>query len=264
MKIKKFFWSIIYLIFLFFLPLHSQTSLSISPLEARFKISPDQSKKEVILISNTSSQTVKVEVFPIDWYYDREGIPLLLDSPGDKFTQSCREWVKVRGQNFTLHPGKKEYVRYSVSVPKNALPGDYWAALCFEPEVDEEKKEHLDVMTITQRLFVSIWVRVGKEKIQGKISSLSYEEGKNGGVINVSLLNTGRFYFYSQGKLKIKENHRKLKEIQLPEEIVLPQKERNLRIHLEKKILPGEYTLHCSLKVSSDQWLEMDKRIFIK
>lgn len=266
MEGKKFFWSIVYIIFIFlsFSPLHSQISLSVSPLEERFQISPQKSKKGIILISNTSSQAVRVRVSSIDWSYDKQGNPVFLDSEVTSFPQSCREWVKLKRQDFTVNPGKKEYIHYSVSVPKNALPGDYWAALCFEPEVDEGKKEHLDVMTIGQRLIVSLWVRVGKERIQGKISGLSYEKVNNGGVINVSLVNTGRFSFYSGGKLEIKENQGKLKEIQLPEELILPQSERDLRIRLEERISPGEYTLHCALKVSSNHSLEKDKRLLIK
>lgn len=237
-----------------------QTSLSISPLQTELGISPGKNKKASILIGNDSFAPVRINVKVESWYLDDEGVPIFNGS--QPFPFSCQDWIEVESSPIDIRPGSNKEVSFKVSVPKGISPGHYWAAVSFEPQVKEESDYQGDGMLIQQRIISGVFIKVGKFKPAGKILDIttSPEEKLKELVINYE--NSGRSYFFSSGQLEIiNAKGKKILKTQLPGELILPQSKRQVRFVLDEKLVPGRYSIKCSLEIPSMKKVEFNKEL---
>lgn len=246
-----------------FVFLISQTSLSLSPLQFDFKISPGKSKKETIYIANDSFDPIQIKAYLKDWTLEKDGTLILADILQSSF--SCKAWIKLDLREFDLAPGERKPIRYEITIPENSIPGHYWAAISFVSSAKELPTGQRDKMVIRENVMSGIFVQIGKYKPEVRIVDLVLYGNNGKKEIGIEMENKGRFYFWTAGRIEIKdEQGKRIISKELPEERILPGTSRELRLILDEQIEAGNYTTTCSLKLPSRKTLEFQKDIAIK
>jgi hypothetical protein len=241
----------------------SQTSLSLFPLQFDFKISPGKTKKETIYIANDSFDPIHIKADIKDWTLEKDGTFILADSLQSSF--SCKAWIRLDIEEFNLAPGERKPIRYKITVPKNSTPGHYWAAISFVSRAKELPIGQMDKMVIRENVMSGIFVQIGNDKPEGRIVDLILYENNGEKEIKIDIENEGRFYFWTDGRIEIKDGKdKRIISKELPEERILPGARRELRLTLDEKIEPGNYSVICILKLPSHKTLEFQKNIAFK
>ncbi len=238
----------------------SQTSLSLFPLQFDFKISPGKTKKEILYLENDSIDPIHIKADIKDWTLKNDGTFIFADSLQSSF--SCRDWIKLDIDEFNLAPGERKPIRYEINVPKNANPGHYWAAISFVTRAKDLPTGQMDKMVIRENVMSGIFVQIGKAKPEGLIVDMILYKNNGEREIKIDIENEGRFYFWTDGQIEIEDDKgKRIISQELPEERILPGTRRELRLTLDEKIEPGNYSVTCILKLPSHQTLEFQKNI---
>jgi hypothetical protein len=238
----------------------SQSSLSLFPLQFDFKISPGKNKKETIYITNEGFDPIHIKAYIRDWTVEKDGTFILADVLQSSF--SCRDWIELDVEEFHLDPGERKPIQYKITVPKNATLGHYWAALSFVSSAEELPPGQMDKMVIRENVMSGIFVQIGKDKPEGRIVDVVLYKSNGEKEIKIDLENEGRFYFWTSGRIDIKdEKGNSIISQELPGERILPGTRLELRLTVDEKIEPGNYSVSCILKIPSHKTLEFQKDI---
>lgn len=110
--------------------------IAISPATAKgrddrtrfsYAVNPGQQVTDHVLVSNVGSTKLAIKVFATDAYNTDDGGYALLDSNAQ--AKDVGSWVRFSGGKkmltLNLGPGKSEIVRFTVTVPADARPGDH-------------------------------------------------------------------------------------------------------------------------------------------
>ena len=254
-------WLLLFFFLLF--AIKGQTSLTFSPLHSEFKISPGKSKKEVVIIGNDSPHPVYVKADLKSWFLDEEGVSFLPDK--DQFFYSCKEWIELEDREFQLLPGERKSVQYKISVPKETLPGHYWAAIGFETGAQEDLKGRMDRIIIKEKIMSGVFIQVGKPEPEGRIVDLSVGGKRGAKQLDILVQNEGSFYFWTEGYVEVAdEGGMKILERDLPEEIILPGSKRELKVLLDDKLSSGKYSVTCRIQLPTKKVLQLKRNIVIE
>jgi len=254
--------ALIFLLSLISLSIKGETSFSVSPLSINFKIPQGKTKKSIITIINESNKPLRVIIKLEDWSYGKEGTLILPES--DSYSHSCKSWIKLNVKELKL-TSKEKIIKYSISVPKETTPGDYWTAISFETQPYKDTSEPLNALLIKHKIITGIYVRVGKAKPEAEITDLEIKENQEGLTAILTVKNKGSFIFPTKGKLEIKdEKGKKLLKLELPEENILPMSERNLILYINKKLPSGNYFVYCELELPPSKNVEFRKNLFLE
>lgn len=106
---------------LFFISLVSiaDASLSISPLKHELTIEADQSKSEIIKVTNNSDAPITLYTAKEDFVAgDDSGTPTFV-KPQEQTSDvySLSNWISIENGNITLAKGETREVRFTVKVP---------------------------------------------------------------------------------------------------------------------------------------------------
>lgn len=151
-------------IFLAFLTLFIVDSafanLSISPLKFEFSMNTNDSKTDVVKITNNSDKSVTLYTSKEDFIaWDDTWTPTFV-KPKDKTTDefSLSAWINIENWNITLAPRETREVRFTIKTPTNAEPGwHYWAVF-----FSEWAKNWWQV-AVVQRLWALVLINVAWE-----------------------------------------------------------------------------------------------------
>ncbi len=263
MYLKKFL-IFFFLFFSFFsLILKSQTCFSVSPLNVNLKISPGKTKKGTIIINNGNIRPLRIAIRLENWYLKRDGNLVILGA--DNSLHSCKDWIKLNFEEFELSPGETKFIKYVISVPKKVVSGDYWCAISFETIPYKDSNKPINRMLVKEKIMIGVYVRIGKTKSEVEITNLKISEKDEGIETIITIKNKGDFIFETSGKFEISdENGKKLIELELPEEKIFPNSERDLLLIIENKLPPGNYLLKCKLKIPSKKNIEFKENILLR
>jgi hypothetical protein len=160
--------------------------ISISPVDSKgattgrtrfsYKVDPGQTVTDHVKVSNPGTTTVDITVFAADAYNDDNG-DFALRPTADKSSDAA-SWTAFEGKpqlKITLAHGQSKVVTFTVTVPKNATPGDHAAGVLAAATTAGQ-------VAVERRIADRMYVRVsGKLQPSLTISSFAatYHNGLN-------------------------------------------------------------------------------------
>jgi hypothetical protein len=169
-------------------------------------IPPGQSKAGRIEIKNASNESKAVKVYIEDWVYTSDDGSKRFMPPATS-DLSCANWISFAPGEFTVPAFGKQYVNYTVRVPKDATGGHY-AVLFFESAMGktQEKTEAMVSMPVAVRIASLFYIEPeGTINRAGQLGKLSLERKSNSEplAINLDFKNTGNVDIIAGGNFDI-------------------------------------------------------------
>jgi hypothetical protein len=117
----------------------------------------------VVTSSDTTAQRYRIKVE--HFVFNEKGTVRTV--PPDE--HSLAPWIKLNPKEFELAPKESRMIRIAVVPPARVKPGEYWAALEFEPLQGQVAEAERDGRTVTLQIISSILVPV-----IGQVGQLNY------------------------------------------------------------------------------------------
>jgi len=240
-----------------------QVFFGISPIRVEQEGKPGDSLTDVFYVRNNAAAPIRIKVYTENWRLREDGVPVFIGTQPVPY--SCREWIKVNPQDFRLLPNEVKSVRYTVAIPAEASPAGYHASVSFEnvPDISPGKKESR--MIFTGKIAAAIYVKVGKVEPVAQILDLKLLKDKGASYAVLVIKNPGKTHFRTQGGVEIYDaSGRKTLQAEIPNEVVLPESQREVKCPLPKEPPPGTYKAVCRLDIGRAELLGFEKEWFIK
>lgn len=175
-------------------------SIQVAPQRFIFRI--DQPVTEEVIVTNTSSESIRVKVYP-------EMVPEQSSS------EYLGDWLVIYPRVLSLKAGEKRLVRFSIRVPENLESGEYRSLLFFEelPPKQEQVKDQgemaLDLKLLT-KLGINLYGQVGQVVHQGEVEEVEVSLRNQQLLIQGNFLNQGNAHLLLTTELKIFDSVGKL------------------------------------------------------
>jgi P pilus assembly chaperone PapD len=240
-----------------------QVFFGITPIRVEQEGKPGDTITDIFYVRNNATAPIRLKVYTENWRLQDDGVPVFIGS--QLVPYSCRDWVKANPQDFRLLPNEVKSVRYTVAIPADAAPAGYHASVSFEsvPDISPEKKESR--MIFTGKIAAAIYVKVGKVVPVGQILDLKFLKDKEASYVVLAVKNTGNTHSRTQGRVEIyNASGRKSLEVEIPNEVTLPESQREIKCPLQKPLPPGTYKAVCRLDIGRAELLGFEKELLIK
>ena len=106
------------------------TSIGVAPGRLEISVPAAQRTTGRITLSNSADEPCKVKCYCLDYARKSNGDIQLAASGESKWSPT--RWIELDPKELTLGPGEDKEVSYSLSVPADTPPGEYWAVALFE------------------------------------------------------------------------------------------------------------------------------------
>jgi P pilus assembly chaperone PapD len=243
--------------------LQGQIFFGVTPIRIELKAKPGSQITDVFYVRNNSAKPMRIKVFAENWFLKEDGTPNFI---GDKETTfACREWIKVNPFDFRIQPGEIKTVRFTVSVPEGTPDGGYHAAVSFENVPEAPAGGKLGQVAFTGKIAAAVYVVVGKVQPEGALEDLTFVQSDDSQQIKLKLSNSGKTHYRLSGNVVIKNSQgKKVAELEVPDDPVLPGTERYVTIGLKEKLAPGNYQVQVRLDIGRDEIIGLEKEITVK
>lgn len=226
-------------------PLFAQgqvSGLSISPLTFDIHARPGETISNLIKVANSGSIPLQVRMEAQDFYPVGEegGVALREHSQGET-QESLASWIQVSPQIFTLRPGEKQEVQFSVSVPANNAFGGHYASILASWSGVQVQGGSRIAQKVGSLVLLQI---VGQAKEELSIASFDIPAFSESGPLTFSsrFLNTGTVHVKPRGYIEVKNMFGKeIAKISLPQKNVLPDSTRKIDVPWDGTFLLGKY-----------------------
>lgn len=130
----------------------------ITPPRFELVVKPGEKSRQVLEITNASSQAAKYFFKTADWTLDKVG--------GVTFDEtlpvgSCRPWVAIEKREITVAGGGKYRYRLEIAVPTDAASGECRFALLIEGEPQAVKPANGPAIPMSGRIGIIVYVKIG-------------------------------------------------------------------------------------------------------
>jgi hypothetical protein len=160
---------------------------------------------------------------------------------------SASSWLIYSPAETTVTPGNLHAIRVTVSVPKDATPGDHLTALIVEQRPDNIKllTENRRQMVIRYRMGAVFYIKVPQLRRQGSLESLRAEAIADQVVVTPLLKNAGNSVIRPLTSLKVTDSSGvSIAELPPKESLpVLGGAELLQPLVLDTRLAPGTYTV---------------------
>src|SRR5689334_15600669 len=139
------------------------TGISLAPARLELEMQPGSETTVVVNLDYHStaenSQPVRIIASLNDWTIDRSG-QVKFEKP-NTLPNSASSWLIYSPAETTVIPGNLHSIRVTVSVPKDATPGDHLTALVIEQRPDNIKlDQNRRQMVIKYRMAAAFYIKV--------------------------------------------------------------------------------------------------------
>ena len=190
------------------------------------------------------SQPVRIVASLNDWTIDRNG--QVQFERANTLPNSASSWLIYSPAETTVVPGNLHAIRVTVSVPKDATPGDHLSALIIEQRPDNLKlNENRRQMVIRYRMAAVFYIKVPQLRRHGSLESLRAEAKGDQVIITPLLKNDGNSVIRPLTSLKVTDSSG-LAIAELPQKESLPLlggAELIQPLVLETRLGPGTYSV---------------------
>src|ERR1044072_6682903 len=175
-------------------PQPNGTGISLAPARLELEMQPGSETTVVVNLDyhsiDAKSQPVRIIASLNDWTIDRSG-QVRFEKP-NTLANSASSWLIYSPAETTVITGKLHSICVTISVPKDATPGDHLTALIIEQRPDNIKLEqNRRQMVIKYRMAAVFYIKVTQLRRQGSLESLRAEATANQVVVTPLLKNTG-------------------------------------------------------------------------
>ena len=186
---------------LFLVAARGEASISVSPSYIEFEIGKGR-PSQALTVTNVTNEETRYRIQVVHFGFSKDGNVEMV--PPD--AHSLAPWIKCNPREFSLAPKASRAIRLTVIPPPSLAPGEYWAALWFEPlsmSVDSTadstgRRGSVHVMT---NLLIPIFGQVPRVDYRGELTNLAAARTSGGIAIVARLANTG------SGRLQVKGSY---------------------------------------------------------
>jgi hypothetical protein len=230
-------------------PTPTGNGISLAPARLELEMSPGQETTVVVTLdyhsTSENSQPVRIVASLNDWTIDRNGQVQFVRA--NTLPNSASPWLIYSPAETTVVPGNLHAIRVTVSVPKDATPGDHLSALIIEQRPDNLKllNENRRQMVIRYRMAAVFYIKVPQLRRQGSLESLRAEATADEVVVTPLLKNSGNSVIRPLTSLKVTDSAgTAVAELAQKESLpVLGGAELLQPLVLEARLAPGTYTV---------------------
>lgn len=130
----------------------------VSPPRFELTASAGKSAREVVEISNPSTQSARFAVHTADWNLDSDYGVNFNDALA---SDSCRPWVAIERREIEIPAGGRYRYRFEVAPPPDAAPGECRFALLIEGGKQEVKTASGLSFPVSGRIGIIVYVALG-------------------------------------------------------------------------------------------------------
>ena len=192
-------------------PTPPQTGSGISLAPARLELEMSAGSETTVVVNldyhgtTEHSQPVRIVASLNDWTIDRNG--QVQFERANTLPNSASSWLIYSPAETTVVPGNLHSIRVTVSVPKDATPGDHLSALIVEQRPDNIKlNENRRQMVIRYRMAAMFYIKVPQLRRQGSLESLRAEITGDQVVVTPLLKNSGNSVIRPLASLKVTDS----------------------------------------------------------
>ncbi|HEV2863757.1 MAG TPA: hypothetical protein VGX48_22370 [Pyrinomonadaceae bacterium] len=159
---------------------------------------------------------------------------------------SASPWLIYSPGEVLVEPGKTHSVRVTITVPKDAAPGDHLAALVIEQRPDSIKlNKNERQMVLRYRMAALFYIKVPQLTREGSLANLKAAADDEGILVTPTLKNTGNSVVRPLAALNVLDASGRV-VAQMPEAETLPvlaRSELTQTLRLPQQLPPGQYTV---------------------
>ena len=190
-------------------PTPRTTGISLAPARFELEMQPGSETTVVVNVDYHTgaekaevSQPVRIVASLNDWTIDRDG--QVRFEKANTLPNSASPWLIHSPAETMVIPGNLHAIRVTISVPKDATPGDHLTALIIEQRPDSIKlNENRRQVVIRYRMAAVFYIKVPQLRRQGSLESLRVEATENQVTVTPLLKNDGNSVIRPLTSLKI-------------------------------------------------------------
>ena len=229
-------------------PQATGTGISVAP--ARFELEMQPGSETTVVVNldyhnpAETSQPIRLLASLNDWTIDRDG--QVQFAKANTFSNSASPWLIYSPAETTVTPGNLHAIRVTISVPKDATPGDHLSALIIEQRPDNIKvTDNRRQMVIRYRMASVFYIKVPQLRRQGSLESLRAEAKEGQVIVTPFLKNAGNSVIRPLTSLKVTDTSG-ASVVDLPQKESLPLlggAELVQPLVVETRLAPGTYNV---------------------
>jgi hypothetical protein len=232
-------------------PTPRTTGISLAPARFELEMQPGSETTVVVNIDYHTgaekaevSQPVRIVASLNDWTIDRDG--QVRFEKANTLPNSASSWLIHSPAETMVIPGNLHAIRVTISVPKDATPGDHLTALIIEQRPDSIKlNENRRQVVIRYRMAAVFYIKVPQLRRQGSLESLRAEATENQVTVTPLLKNDGNSVIRPLTSLKITDRSG-VAIAELPQKESIPLlggSEMIQPVVLDTRLAPGTYNV---------------------
>ncbi len=195
------------------------------PVEITRAITPSPTVPGAQRVQLTVHVLKAVAGMRIDEVFSRHVAVESVDAAGGQFTTVARsdgDWITVTPQKFTIDPGKRQQVSFTVHVPQTGVTGTYWGAILIQGSPREIQRQGTTVLAV-ERFGVKVYVTItGTEIKSGRVTDVRVA-ALNPLTVTVTFENTGNVQLRPTGSIAvISQRGETMRKISIEQFPVLP------------------------------------------
>ena len=226
----------------------SANGISMAPARLELEMQPGSETTVVVNLdyhsTSENSQPVRIVASLNDWTIDRDGQVQFLRA--NTLPNSASSWLIYSPAETTVVPGNLHAIRVTISVPKDATPGDHLSALIVEQRPDNLKlTQNARQMVIRYRMAAVFYIKVPQLRREGSLEGLRAESTGEQVVVTPFLKNAGNSVIRPLTSLKVTDSTG-ASIVELPQKESLPVlggAELAQPLVLETRLAPGTYSV---------------------
>jgi len=224
------------------------SGISLAP--ARFELEMQPGSETTVVVNldyhstTENSQPVRIVASLNDWTIDRDG--QVQFEKANTYQNSASSWLIYSPAETTVTPGNLHAIRVTISVPKDATPGDHLTSLIIEQRPENLKlTENRRQVVIRYRMAAVFYIKVPSLRRQGSLESLRAEAKADQVVVTPLLKNAGNSVIRPLTSLKVTDRSG-VSVVELPQKEYLPLlggAELAQPLVVETRLAPGTYAV---------------------
>jgi hypothetical protein len=229
-------------------PQATGSGISLAPARVELEMQPGTETTVVVNLDYhgtvESSQPVRIVASLNDWAIKRNGEVEF--QKANTLPNSASSWLIYSPAETTVTPGNIHSIRVTISVPKDATPGDHLTALIVEQRPDSIKlNQNRRQVVVRYRMAAVFYIKVPQLTRRGSLENLRAEARSDSVVVIPTLKNQGNSVIRPVTSLKVTDGSGHV-VAELPEKESLPVlggAELVQPVTIENVLTPGVYSV---------------------
>ena len=222
--------------------------ISLAPARVELEMAPGTETTVVVDLdyngAKENSQPMRIVASLNDWTIKRNGE--LEFKKANSLPNSASSWLIYSPAETTVSPGQTHSIRVTISVPKDATPGDHLTALIVEQRPDSIKlNQNRRQIVVRYRMAAVFYIKVPQLTRRASLENLRVEARADGVVVFPTLKNQGNSVVRPLTWVKVTDGSGQV-VAELPEQESLPVlsgSELVQPVRIENVLLPGAYSV---------------------